>query len=328
MTRGLRLDLLNGCALLLTLAVSMVGSGWSRPALPMRAPESALAGASAPRVEHLADGEPALRDARAVLVPLRAYRRIASATLVSDRVLADLCEPERIVAFSRSAASTPSAHRYVGKPSLGARDDVERVLSVKPELLIVSNLVDASFLARVEDHGVRVFVLGATEGLDTLSTDIAALGLLIGAPERAAGYARSLRQRLANVAHAVPPGARPRALYLSIYGAKLFAAGAATSYHDVLEFSGLTDAAGAAGLRGWPELSAERVLALDPEVLLTRTGMSALLCRHPGLDRLRPCRGQGRLIELNGALLDDPGPAMLEATEALYEAYWRGAVHR
>jgi iron complex transport system substrate-binding protein len=178
-------------------------------------------------------------------------------------------------------------------------------------------------VARLHDHGVLVFDLGPMRGVSTLLPNIRAIGLLLGAPERAARYADQLQERLRNVAWEQAGLVQPRALYLSIYGDKLFGAAAETSYHDVLAYAGLRDAAAMAGLRGWPELSAERVLGLDPDVLITRVGMAPLICRHPGLDQLRTCRGEGRVVELDGALLDDPGPALLEAAEALHRMYWR-----
>jgi iron complex transport system substrate-binding protein len=263
-----------------------------------------------------ADGTRALRDARGTLVPLRPYTRIASGTLVSDRVLLDLCEPARIVAFTRYAKNTPQGYRYQGKPTIGAHEDVERVLALQPELIIVSDLVDPNFVARLRERGVQVFDLGPMSGLASLLHSIRAIGWLTGAPERAERYARTLEARLSSLA---PRADGPRTLYLARYGDKLFAAGSATSYHDVIQYAGLRDAA--SDYVGWPELTAEGVLAIDPEVLLTRTGMSPSLCRHPGLALIRPCQPGGRIIELDGALLDDPGPTMLEAAEALRRAY-------
>jgi len=309
-------DLSNLAGVLLALALSIAG------AMPRSirevSPAPSLVNTLAP--ETLADGTRALRDARGELVPLRAYQRIASASLVSDRVLLELCEPDRIVAFTRYAANTPTGYRYQGKAKLGAREDVERVLALRPELVLVSDLVDAKYVARLRERDVQVFDLGPMRGLPTLLHSIRAIGWLTGAPERAEQYARTLQARLA----AVAPGRQgkgPATLYLARYADKLFAAGADTSYHDVIELAGLRDAAAAHGLVGWPELSGEAVLALDPEVLLTRQGMSASLCRHPGLSLLRPCRPGGRILELDGALLDDPSPTMLEAAEALQRAY-------
>lgn len=272
--------------------------------------------------ERTPDGMPALRDATGTLVPLRSYQRIASASLVSDRVLADLSAPDRVVAFTRHALETPSGHRYEGKATLSARDDLERLLARAPDLVLVSDLVDAGYVARLRERGVQVFDLGPQRGLETLLGDIRAIGVLIGEPQRADVYARTLvrRMRAVRATHEGRPG--PRALYLGIYGDRLFGAGDHTSYHDVIVHAGLRDAIAEDGLSGWPELTSEQLLTLAPDVIVTRTGMSPILCRHPGLDRLGPCRGEGRLLELDGALLDDPGPGMLDATEALAAAFW------
>ncbi len=310
----MKTELLNLAAVLLALALAIAGGAPALEETPP--PKTTVAPTLSP--ETLADGSRALRDARGALVPLRPYARIASGTLISDRVLLELCEPDRIVAFTRYAANTPLGYRYAGKPAIGARDDLEHVLQLKPTLMIVSDLVDPNYVARLRERGVQVFDLGPMRGLTSLVHGIRAIGWLIGAPERAERYARTLQERLTQLA----PGAKgPRTLYLARYADKLFASGAHTSYHDVIEYAGLRDAA--SQLEGWPELTAEGVLALDPDILLTRTGMGAALCRHPGLELIRPCQPGGRILELDGALLDDPSPTMLDAAEALKGAYLR-----
>ncbi|MET0286291.1 MAG: ABC transporter substrate-binding protein [Polyangiales bacterium] len=314
----MKTDLRNLAAALLALGLAIAGGAprQSEAARTTARPRNALT------PERLPDGSQALRDAKGTLVPLRAYQRIASGTLLSDRVLLELSEPERVVAFTRYAANTPLGYRYAGKPAIGARDDVERVIALRPDLLIVSDLVDPNYVARLREHGVQVFDVGPMRGLATLLHAIRAIGWLLAAPERAEAYATTLQARLT----ALSPGPKgPRTLYLARYADKLFAAGGETSYHDVIELAGLTDAAAAHGLTGWPELTAEGVLAIDPDQLLTRSGMGAALCRHPGLALIRPCQPGGRILELDGALLDDPGPTMLEAAEAVHRAHRDGS---
>ncbi len=317
-----RLDLANVLALALTLGLAMTGGALGGESA-QRGPVQTARPSSEPAVERLPDGSPALRDASGTLVPLRRYQRIASASLIADRVLLDLAEPARVVAHTRYAQALPIGHRFADRPTLDAHDDPERVLALKPDLLIASDLVAPSFAARLREHGVQVFVLPPAQGLATLLPDIRVIGALLGEPARAARYADALAGRMRKVAaNLAPNAARPRALYLSSYGGRLFAAARQTSYHDAITHAGLRDAAAERDLTGWPELTGEQVLTLDPDVLITRTGMSAVLCRHPGLAELRSCRDAGRTIELDGALLDDPGPGLLEATEAIHDAFW------
>lgn len=314
MTRSL--DLLNLFGVALALGLSLLGTQLgSRPA-----PQ----GGARPLMLTLAaelgpNGKPALRDAGGRLLPLVRYQRIASGSLIADRVLADLCEPTRIVAFSESSAKNPSTGpRYAGKTLLSTRAPLEQVLALKPDLFVVNNLIDAGYVARLREHGVPVFDLGHMRGLDTLLPSIRALGLLIGAPERAERYARSLAGRMQRLSEQNPT--RPRALYLSAYGDRLFGGAQGTSYHDVLTAAGFRDAAAEAGLTGWPELASERVLSLAPEVIVTRTAMGRVICAREGFGQVPACAGKHGVLELPGSLLDDPGPGMLDAAEALRDA--------
>lgn len=317
-----RVDVLNALALAVAVAASVYGGQWST-GRGVRVRELD------PRMElslqpiQLPDGTRVLRDATGHEIPLDNYTRILSGSLVTDHVLSELCEPDRVVGFTRyGAQGSPVRHRLSGKPHVDARAPVERVLELKPQLMIVNNVVDPGRVARLRELGVRVFDLGHMRGLRTLLPNIRAIGWLIGAPERAEAYARSLDERLDRIATGVPEDGRPGAIYLAIYADHLYGGAGDTSYHDVIEHAGLRELGGRAGLDGWPQLSSEQILALNPDVLLTKIGMADVLCRHAGLSGLRPCSGKGRIIELPGPLLDDPGPSMLEASEALHRAYY------
>jgi hypothetical protein len=67
----------------------------------------------------LPDGSFALLDATGQAVPLRPYRRIVSTSVVTDRLLVALCEPDRILAFSSAGGrESPWAYQYAGKPAV------------------------------------------------------------------------------------------------------------------------------------------------------------------------------------------------------------------
>ncbi len=89
--------------------------------------------------------------------------------------------------------------------------------------------------------------------------------------------------------------------------------------------SGLVGAAAGAGIGGLVSHSEKseikdevQVLALAPEIIVTREGSAERVCKYPGMVHAPPCHGQGRIVELPGELLDEPGLAMLEAAETLY----------
>jgi iron complex transport system substrate-binding protein len=316
-------DLLNGAVLGLAIVaslagVALVGRGGAPPSAPAAAVEQ-------PALAILPDGRRALRDARGALVALGAPRRIVSLSLPSDALLAELAEPERVVAFS-SFSTGAYAYKLGARPRLAGLDDLEAIAALHPDLVLCTTIgSEAGRLERLRAAGLAVFDLGDQVGIATLVADARAIGILLGASERGERYATGLRRRMAAVAATLPPERRRRAVYVSVYGEALSGGTVGSSYHDVLTAAGLVDAA-AQRYRGWPQYRIEELIALDPQVIVTARGMGDRLRRLPGLEVLAALRRADGIIELDGALLDDPGPAMLDAAEALFAAAYPDAL--
>ena len=112
-----------------------------------------------------------------------------------------------------------------------------------------------------------------------------------------------------------------------MYGRDIYGGTVGTSYHDVLTAAGLIDVA-ATRHTGWPKLSLEDVIALNPEVLVLSSGSASALRVLPGVAALRAVT-DGQLLVLDDGLLEDAGPGMLDAAEALFAlAYPSNAITR
>jgi iron complex transport system substrate-binding protein len=268
------------------------------------------------------DGVRGVVDATGAAVRIAPYRRIVSGSTAADWLLSELSSPGRVLAYTeRSATSAPWKHRFAGKQTVAALSNIEALLAMKPDLVIAESLGDTRRIERLREHGLAVFDIGAMRGTRTLLPAMRRLGALLGHPERGALLARRFRGSLEAIAADLPPGERRQAAYVTIYGDKLYGGTRGTTYHDIVRHAGLEDAA-AARYRDWPEYSAEQLIALDPELIVTRRGMGVMLCRQPGLDRLRACRTPGSIVELEGFVLDDPGLGILESAEALHDAVY------
>lgn len=294
-----RVAILNGGAMGLALVLS-VAMAW-RPTGSGRRSDDA----SAP--EERASLEPA--------------QRIVSASTVVDRLLLDLCAPGRIAALTAHSAEGPDGHRYLGRPTIRSLEDVETIVSLRPDLVFTHNVADARRVERLREAGLRVVDLGPLEGMDSLREDIVAVASACDAVPAGRRYATALERRMAAVAADVPAAEHRRGIYLGVYGDRYFGGTLGTSYHDVLLAAGLRDAAAADGFTGWPQYAIEQLLEIDPEIIVTRRGMRASICEHPTLRALRACT-EGSVVELDEAILDDPGPGMLDAAEAIRAAVY------
>lgn len=312
-----RVSLANGAAVLVAIGLALVAAGYRAPAPPLRA--RSLPAASVDVVE-LPGGKRALRDATGHLVELKRYRRILAASLVADRLLHALAEPDRVAGVTtHGRARSPWAYQQADKPALSGIDDVEAVVALAPDLVVASSLSNPAKVARLREHGIEVFDLGPMRGASWLVQDIHEVAHLLGHPERGHRLAAAWQRRFAAVADALDNRPRKRAVFLTTYGGTVFGGTRGTSYGDVLVAAGLVDAA-ASAYEGWPQYSAEQLLRLDPDVVVTKPGMGHALCRMAGLDALRVCQHPAGFIEIEAGLLDDPGLGMLDAAEQVFAA--------
>lgn len=241
--------------------------------------------------------------------------RIASGSTVGDRLLFDLCPPDHVVAVAARSLEGPHAHRFAGRTTVRSLDDVEAIVALRPDVFVVDQVGDPRRVERLREAGIEVLQLAPATGLESLLGDIARIGRLCAVPDGGARYANALETRMARIAAGIEE--RPTAIYLSVYGDRWFGGTTGSSYHDVLTAAGLEDIA-AAQHQGWPQYGVEQVLALDPERVVTRAGMRDAICGHDALRTLRACATDGGVVEVEGELLDDPGPSMLDAAEAIF----------
>jgi iron complex transport system substrate-binding protein len=274
-------------------------------------PDTTVASASAPSlVDHSGES-----------IVARHYARIASLSTVADELLLELCEPDRIVAFTGySARNAAIGYRFAGKATIEGATDLERILALHPDLVLVSRIGDPRPIARLREAGLSVYDLGDMRGMTTLIENIRELAALVGHPERGELFAHRWTVRMQRVAADIAPALRKRGMYLSVYGGHLYGGSLGTSYHDVLSAAGIVDAADR--YRGSPEYSAEQVLAIDPDVIVTDEAMTPRICEHGGLASLRACATPGAIVEAPSSLLADPGPAMLDAADAVRVAVY------
>ena len=297
-----RTDLINALALVLALGVGMAfawESGAPTEARPTR-------------------DDARVADATGHEVPVARYARIASASSIADQVLLRMLEPERIAAVTaHSTLAGPDPWRFEGFVKIESLERIETVVALQPDLVVVSNVMDARRIARLREAGLRVFDIGPMRGMETFVPAIRTLGRLTGEPRRAERIADQLEQRMARVWEGEPHHV---AMYVGVVGGKIYGGTRGTNYHDVLTAAGVRDHAADAGLEGWPELTNEQLLELDPPWIVAPEGTGAQLCRFAGLDALEACR-DGRVVEVEESILHDPGFGMLDAAEAVRDAF-------
>ena len=250
-------------------------------------------------------------------------RRIVSLAPSSTESLFAIGAGELIVGATRFD-DYPEEARLIPRVGGFADVDVERVLQLRPDLVVAAGFQAGGVVRRLRSLDVPVFVVeprDAAEVLDRLYT----LGQLVGREDAARRLAEALRVRLETVERQVQASAvRPRVLFM--LSRDLFTVGPGSFAHDLIVRAGGDNIAADSSIP-YPQLSEEAVIARDPEVIFVGGHESSV-----DLEELRGRRGWGQVSAIRAGrvvVLDDPdlasrpGPRIVEALEIIAQAIRR-----
>jgi len=219
----------------------------------------------------------------------------------------------------------PEQARSIARVGDAGRIDVERVLSLKPDLVLVwqrGNL--GRELEQLERAGVRLFQL-EPQRLDDVIGAIERLGTLLGHEVEASRRAAALRAELARLRQAHARSA-PVTVFYQVWQQPLMTVNGQQIVNDILGVcAGRNVFAGLAPLV--PIVSTESVVAADPEAILTAsetTGQAAWQ-RDPASPSFALWRRQthmvavrrGWLYTLNGDAISRQGPRIVDGAAAV-----------
>lgn len=242
----------------------------------------------------------------ALAAPLSAAerpQRVASLNLAADEVLAEILPVERFVGVTALVDEQGTSNALGRVPASVTRfpkADLERLLSVRPDLVIVSEYTDADFLKLLQQSGVRHHRMQGLGTLAGIRQAVLGLGVAVGEPAAAARLIARYDATLRALGGRLAGAARPRVLYW----AGGLTAGSGTAIGALIECGGGINLGAELGLRGITPVGAERAFAAEPERILVGEGWQSLesLRQHPLLSQLAAVR-EGRVIAMPTQLL-------------------------
>jgi iron complex transport system substrate-binding protein len=249
-----------------------------------------------------------------------APQRIASLTLGTDEMLAELVPVERVVCVTYLADDPDISNvpDFYPRRIPRLRDTApERIIALNPDLVCVAPYNSADFLKVMERSGLPVYRNEAYHSIDEIEAGIIDLGKRVGEPARAdevVGRMRKRRKRLADQLRNI--GHRPRVLFWSAG----FTSGQHTTIDDIIREAGGVNVAAEKDLQGPAEISPEQVIAADPDVILlsrwSADEREGHIENHPLLRNLRAVQ-EKRVIAIEGRYLTSVSQYVVEGAERL-----------
>lgn len=202
--------------------------------------------------------------------------------------------------------------------------DLERILALRPDLVLAIGEGQASTAESLQRLGLRVEVV-PSQTLDDVFRAAERIGALLGENAAATRFNAALRRRVDHVRELVgplPASRRPRVFY-EVWDLPLMTATRNTLIGQLIELAGGINVFGDLGGR-YVQISPEAVLKNDPQVILApqfhgqRVEVSALM-RRPGLAGVEAVRN-GRVVVLDGDVISRVGPRVAQALELVAHA--------
>lgn len=253
---------------------------------------------------------------RAVALAARP-ERIVSLAPSNTEILFALGAADRVVGVDAASDFPPEVAE---KPDVGdyVAPDPERVVAVEPDLVLASGLHAETVVPALEALDLTVAVIDPPN-LEATLASIERVGRMTGTPG-AAEVACRLRERVAVVEATVAGAPEPRVFFE--LSPDLYTAGPDSFVDDLIARAGGANVAADAD-QPWPQLSAEAVVAADPEVIILadhEAGVdAAAVAARPGWSLLAAVEA-GRVVEIEPDLALRPGPRVVDGLEEIARA--------
>ncbi len=228
---------------------------------------------------------------------------------------------DRLIGRSSACDYPPEAARAPVVGDFG-RANLEVLESLKPDLVVATDLEKPGIAKRLDDMGIAAKVLPC-EGWDQLMQAAREISASLGDPGAGDRWVQSMQERRSalekRVGEHFATTPRPR-VYIEVWGDPPTTAGGVSFLHDVVTLAGGVNVAASLAQK-YPHVGSEWVVRANPDVILLAYMMGTA---SPGDVGKRPGWGQIRAVQTGSIcssippdLLLRPGPRIIDGAEAL-----------
>ncbi len=239
--------------------------------------------------------------------------RITTTNPSAAQTLWELGARDRVVGVTQYASYLDDAGEKTNvSASFGV--DVERVVGTEPDLVLAPN-ASANAVEPLRNAGVTVYHFPAATSVDDIATKTETIGRLIGECAAASDTNAEMYDAVEETRDRTNVTDRPAALYPLGDG---YVAAGDTFIDEIMQIGGVENVAAEAG-EGYPQLSDEIVLSLDPKLILVTDPDAPILDEKPYASTTAGQEGNAVVMEVH--YLNQPAPrSVIESTATLADA--------
>lgn len=259
-------------------------------------------------------------DAGRAVTLVRSPQRIVSLAPSNTELLFALGLDQRVVGVDKYSNYPPAA---ASKPQISdySSTNLEQVLAVEPDLILAAGITRPDVITAFESRGLAVVVFNPAN-VDGVLGNLSLLGQMTGTNAAAAKVRSDLETRLAALSARLGATTTKPRVFFELDATQFFTVGPKSFIDDLITRAGGANIAADAAT-AYPKLSAEEIIAKDPEVIiLSDEGPNvtiASVSARPGWAGISAVKN-GRVLAINPDITNRPGPRIVDALEQLARA--------
>ena len=159
---------------------------------------------------------------------------------------------------------TPPAARYKEKVGSLTKADLEKIVALKPDLVLATSLTNFKTIQKLRDLGIKVKIFPAPKNFTILCDQFLELGIAVGQELRAREIVKAAEEKAANIKFRTAALVKPK-VFIQIGAKPLFTANSDYIINDFVKLAGGENIAEGAKIGSY---SKEEVLRRDADVIL------------------------------------------------------------
>lgn len=250
-------------------------------------------------------------------------------------------EPNRVVALQPSAAQTMweigAQEKVVGLPigsstaylngsksndrtditkQDGYTTNIERVVSLNPDLVLAPNIVSNETVEKLRNAGLTVYKFEAGRSIKSIYAKTTLTGQLVGACQGANQRVKTMKDTVSSIKSAVEGRKHPRVLYLMGGG---YTAGNGTFINKIITAAGGENIATNVGITGYKKISPESVIKQDPQWIVVGSDTPTIPNRAAYSETTALKKNQ--TVVVNSNYISQPAPRVIIPMKKLAKTF-------
>lgn len=211
----------------------------------------------------------------------------------------------------------PEAAKKIERVSAMMKYDTEKIIALKPDVVLAYTFGDENALKPIEDAGIKVFVIKSATSFDDVYGDIEQIATVMGVKEKGDKLVTEIKDKITSVGKKVKNAKAKPSVYFEISPRpEIYTSGNDTFQQEIMNAAGIDNIF--KDQKGWFKISEEEIIKRNPKVIATTVNdvkdpIKEITTRK-GWDQIDAVKDK-KVFYLDTDIMNRPGPRIGEAVE-------------